>query len=77
MDSGGLRSVPVEWLLCSVVLLLAVAVGPTSGYGDGAPTSICTSMLPAHGNVQASASPYTIHVSETEYAAGGHLIGEL
>lgn len=61
-------------LLCSSTMQLLFLVSavwvqiwtPTWGYGTGAPTSVCGSMLPSHGvAAQTVASPFTIQTNST------------
>ncbi|XP_077981364.1 putative ferric-chelate reductase 1 [Glandiceps talaboti] len=55
----------------AVLLLLVCSVPITLGYPSGPPQSSCTSMFPGHGvAAQTSTSPYTVTVSQTNYATG-------
>ena len=61
--------------------MLAITVGlvllatPTSGYGNGAPSKVCTTQKPGHG-AQMSMNPYSIDVSTSTYKAGSMVTGK-
>ena len=47
-------------------LVLLVLVPAATGYGTGAPTKACVSMIPGHNNTnpQTSNSPYTLELED-------------
>ena len=62
--------------LWSLLLALAFIVGCAYSYKDGAPESVCESMLPTHTKgPQTSAAPYTMTVPSS-YNAGQTINGK-
>lgn len=48
--------------IVKLLLFLCCGVTAVECYAEGAPTSVCTSMVPDHGSQSSRASPYKIEV---------------
>jgi len=65
----------------AAVFLLVTSSGNlfgVNGYSDGAPSSVCSTMLPVHRDftAQNSRPPYQITTSSTTYSPGHSILGK-